>query len=371
MKLTVDARALKAALARLSGVISSRHHIPVLAMVHIEAGDGLRLRGSDADTHALSDCPAAVAVRGAVCAPYAEIAKLAAAAGSAEIEIEASGNVLRLTWGWSSASLLTIDPEDFPKAWGNPALLQPVDGDLFAAALNYCAPAMSTEEARYYLRGAHIEPHEGGTRFAATDGHRLHIATTPMNAFGGPVILGTREVALAAAVAGGGGPFRLYLSAEKWGCASDGIEVWGKTVDGSFPDIVRVIPRDPEFIATVDSADLVAAIGTAAIGTDGGAEKRASVTIRAAGDRIGIQGSGGGALAQGVSTEIPADVQHECVIKLAARYAVDALRAMPGDFVSIHDGGSIALLEPAEQRAEMRCSAVIMGMRTAEAVRAA
>lgn len=55
------------------------------------------------------------------------------------------------------------------------------------AAVSHCA---STEEARYYIGGAYIEPHPmGGVTMVATDGHLLAVAYDPTGKVDAPLIL--------------------------------------------------------------------------------------------------------------------------------------------------------------------------------------
>jgi hypothetical protein len=75
-----------------------------------------------------------------------------------------------------------LNPADLAAAAGAPMGPDYV-ADLPAAdlrrALSACAPAMSTDENRYILNGAHLELRRGFVSIVATDGRRLHAVQLP------------------------------------------------------------------------------------------------------------------------------------------------------------------------------------------------
>jgi hypothetical protein len=118
------------------------------------------------------------------------------------------------------------------------------------------APFVSNEETRYYLRGIHMmaDP-AGGVRLAATDGHALIVVRDPDGYYNGP------ESGVIIAVDG----HKAFVSACRKK-SMHGYKVEGDTtsnslnvvdvgsastaylhpapfIDGTFPDIARVVPR--------------------------------------------------------------------------------------------------------------------------------
>ena len=152
------------------------------------------------------------------------------------------------------------------------------------------AKSISTEETRYYLNGIHLS-HVGGMtyRAAATDGHRLSLITFElMDATGqlDGVILPRKAVRTILDIAGKrasprdeGIVMRLgsaihrnaveSLAPDKagvtraefqLGSGSAKVTVTTKLIDGTYPDVMRVIPASPSVSMLFKSAELQRAV---------------------------------------------------------------------------------------------------------------
>lgn len=114
------------------------------------------------------------------------------------------------------------------------------DSALFAAAMVF----VSDEQARWYLHGVHIEPAEGGgILLSATDGTALFRAYDAEGSATAPCIV---------AMAGGkppagwhNKPGLLEIDTEAGTARHATAPLCGvRNVDGAFPDVLRVIPRE-------------------------------------------------------------------------------------------------------------------------------
>lgn len=289
----VRAGTLAGALKDVTGVVAGRSLIPVLDHVLITVTDGrIALTATDLDMWVVrelasddaGEADSAAWKAGTVNFSMTVAAKVLAAV-LGEIDPDAmvvllaptdteSRAVLRA--GRARFKLVCLQVEDFP-------FVPPVDSDAafeirctqLADSFAAVEHAISTEETRYYLNGVFVHPVGLSLRFAATDGHRLarQMIDGPIGAASWPeMIIGRRTVAvldklLAGAIkaddaavtevsAAGAGRVQFSLP------AADGGDVLlvAKTIDGSFPDYVRVIPTDPPLRAVVDREALSAAV---------------------------------------------------------------------------------------------------------------
>lgn len=100
--------------------------------------------------------------------------------------------------------------------------------------LAWLAPAMSTEETRYYLNGVYID----NTKAVATDGHRLHLSPlktdSPIN-----VIIPRPLVALAVKH-----KVKTVNIGESYSAfTASGFTFYAKNIDGNYPDYTKAIPQ--------------------------------------------------------------------------------------------------------------------------------
>jgi DNA polymerase III subunit beta len=122
--------------------------------------------------------------------------------------------------------------------------------------------AISTEETRYYLNGLYLHTvSEGGEtklRAVATDGHRLALAEMPApeGAAGAPGVIVPRKTVQEARrlLEDAGESVQMQVSAAKVRFEFGRAALTSKVIDGSFPDYMRVIPRDNQKVVLIDNA---------------------------------------------------------------------------------------------------------------------
>ncbi|MEH7904028.1 DNA polymerase III subunit beta [Rhizobium laguerreae] len=134
-------------------------------------------------------------------------------------------------------------------------------------AIDGTIDAVSTDETRYYLNGVHIHNHNGHLRFVTTDGHRLYIQDTNVKTgkFEVNAILPTEGARFVASLLdghAGADPVKVELSASVAVFVFRDIAVSLKLLDGTFPDYQRVIPAEPDKVATVAGGTLSSAVAS-------------------------------------------------------------------------------------------------------------
>jgi len=234
MKLETTAGMLKAALNAIKPAIERRNTIPILSMVKF---DGKTIEGTNLDMWIKVDLPARLA-RGSLCVPFHPLLALighVAADQVVTLSGDAEGAVL--AFGQSSYEMLALEVDDFPGFDPIDAPVIKVDGDAMKRAIAYVAPAISTEETRYYLNGVWLE----GDVAVATDGHRLgsHPLGFSLGDAKGIVPVGAVRTIMAMPPATS---LQIDVAKVRFVVKAPGITLSGKLIDGTFPDWRRVVP---------------------------------------------------------------------------------------------------------------------------------
>jgi DNA polymerase-3 subunit beta len=261
MQFIVEAKGFAAALARLAPYARGATTIPVLThiLVRADAGGGLTLVATNLDQALTLRVPARVARAGAACLPAAALA--AHASGMAgDITCELEDGKLRMRARRSRCALSTLPEYDFPSpeaitrgaARGAFELAPSELTDLLAPVL----PTISPDPTRHYINGALLVDGRAGDdeapvlRAVSTDGHRATMRDLPMPEGGtlpvyeeASIIVPREAVQALLAMAGRSElPMRIEIGEAGLSCAQGQALFVSKLIDGSFPDVYRVIP---------------------------------------------------------------------------------------------------------------------------------
>jgi DNA polymerase-3 subunit beta len=289
MQLTIERAALLKALGHVQSVVERRNTIPILSNVLLSAGrDGVSFAATDLDMEILDEAEATVQTQGQITAPahtlYEIVRKLP---DGADVELRYAGDDPRLSVsaGRSRFALPVLPSGDFPvmSSEGLSVRYTLMKEDL-ARLIDKTRFAISTEETRYYLNGLYlhtvVEGGEARLRAVATDGHRLALAECPApeGAVGGPGVIIPRKTIdqVRRLLDDGSGPVDVQVSPAKVRFEFGRAALTSKVIDGSFPDYVRVIPRDNDRYMNVDTAVFASAVDRVATIS---AEKSRSVKL--------------------------------------------------------------------------------------------
>ena len=267
MKLTMERSALMKALGHVQSVVERRNTIPILSNVLVSAnGAGATFSATDLDMEIVDETSAQIGQGGQITAPahtlYEIVRKLP---DGADVELKFGGDDPRLSIqaGRSRFNLPVLPAGDFPvmSSDGLSAPIQVDTSDLMRL-IDKTRFAISTEETRYYLNGLYLHTiSDGGEtklRAVATDGHRLALAEMPApeGSVGAPGVIVPRKTVQEARrlLEDAGESVQLQLSAAKVRFEFGKAALTSKVIDGSFPDYVRVIPRDNQKVVLIDNA---------------------------------------------------------------------------------------------------------------------
>jgi DNA polymerase-3 subunit beta len=270
---TVGSAALRRALKPMSDIVRGAGHIPILECVKISvASSVVSIEATDLDISAFAKIDA-VAASGdwSLCLNARILSRIASVAGAMDVRIRPAEDnmaIVELGDGDAKYSLHSIDAGDFPAA----VEYDCTECHLFkvgelAKNLRKVSKYISTEETRYYLNGVYWSGDESGQKFVATDGHRLGLCYFSEDAkseqFGH--IIPRRSVHIIARHAPKTGTVRAGNFKDDKGdyrliFRHDEITFVTKTINGTFPDYKRIIPKNREAVIEFSRAELVEAI---------------------------------------------------------------------------------------------------------------
>jgi len=296
MQLTIERAALLKALGHVQSVVERRNTIPILSNVLLSATrEAMTLSATDLDMEIVDETPARVDAPGQITAPahtlYEIVRKLPE---GSEVQLRYNGEDPRLqvSAGRSRFNLPVLPSGDFPvmSSDGLSSRLT-IDTNDLIRLIDKTRFAISTEETRYYLNGLYLHTVvEGGVtklRAVATDGHRLALAEmiAPEGSAGAPGVIVPRKTIQEARrlLEDAGETVDLQISAQKVRFELGRAALTSKVIDGSFPDYVRVIPRDNNRILVVDNALFAQAVDRVATIS---AEKSRSVKMAVESGRV-------------------------------------------------------------------------------------
>jgi DNA polymerase-3 subunit beta len=368
MKVTVERGALLKGLSRAAAVVEKKSTIPILANVLLEAeGEELKLTATDLEQSIELKVPAQIALPGAITVEAAllhSITRELADGAQVTLELDAEKERLALAAGRSRYKLQTRPAADFPP-------VQPAEDAvrfaLPAAALRTMlakvAFAQSTEDARYYLNGVHLEAQAGGLFLAATQGHLLASARIEApegsTEISSAIIPRDAVAQLQALLAEVEGELEVAVSQGKQIRVSfDETALTSKLIDGNFPDWRRVVPQSNPHTLKVNREAFAAGIRRASVVSN---DKERRLQVALAGETMTLttlsHEHGEGVEEVPVAWEGP-----ELSLHFNAKYLLDTLAAIaaPDIEVRLADPSAPTLFQnPADDTAQW----VVMPMR--------
>jgi len=176
----VDRRALHNALKESARLAPTRAPLPHLSNVLLTGtSDKLTLSATDLTTRLTCDIPA----QGnpfETCVPAKLLANLVKPAGKSagDVVLDVSGDKICVTISGTTMQLPAMDPQLFPAGFSTEewALVGMCQAKALQEALAWVLPAASTDPTRKHLNSVYLDQ----DAVVATDGHRLHLAPSPL-----------------------------------------------------------------------------------------------------------------------------------------------------------------------------------------------
>ena len=333
MELTVDQSALSRALRLVARVAPPRPTLPILQMVLVTAEPGrLRLTATDAELALTTVVAADVAAEGRVAIPARLLGDYVAQLPGEPVRLsfEPQRQRVRAACGPFVATLATTDPDEFPAfpSTDERAAVE-LDAGRLRTAIERVAFAAARDESRPVLSGVLFDFGADGLTLAAADGFRLARARLP-EATAAPqqLLVPARAVAECARLLVDADAARLLPAPDGRGVAlmAGATVLYSRLIEGQFPDVERVIPRDARTRVTVETAAFAQAVRVAGLFGSGDARP---VLLEAAPDRLRLQARG--AESGEAESELPAALEGEPqAVALNTRLLADLLGAVAG-----------------------------------------
>ena len=363
MKFSTSRDTLLRPLRVVTGVVERRPTLPVLSNLYIEADAGaLTLRGTDLEVEIVARLTEGVEVQqsGATTVPahkLADIWQSLPESATVSVALEEQRAVVRS--GRSRFALATIPAADFPTerpllAAADDAQAEP-DGvrvDLPHADLRRLFDrtkfAMANGDVRYFLNGMLFEVAADSLRAAASDGHRMAMCT--LDRLGAKEVNELRVIVprksvldLERLIGDSDADIHLVFGANSLRATQGEYTLTTKLVDGQFPEVDRLIPRNTDHSIVGDRESMRQALHRAAILSN---EKSQDVRLQLESEQMVIRATN----PEQEEAEEVVSVEYDgnpAEIAFNVRYLQDVLGALETESIkfSMPESNNIAVLE--------------------------
>jgi len=371
MQFSIEKEVFLKALGRVQGIVEKRNTIPILSNVLIEAtGEMIQLTATDLEVGMQANYPAEISSVGKITVSAKKLYEIIKELPEQAIDFKAKENGwIEIRCGKALFNIVGLSPEEFPY-FPNPAqgTYLKITGSQLKEMIEKTSFAISTDESKYNLSGiffnTYVNEEKKFLRLVATDGHRLSLIQRKIE-----------ECDIAELAKGVIFPRKGIFELKKMADESDTTIEIGfmdnnavvrkdqtvvvmRLVDGEFPDYNRVIPKNNEFVATINRESLLHALRRMSILSS---EKSRGIKLNLGSNSLEISSSNpefGDA-----REDLEIDYRGPDVsIGFNARYLIDILQSLDQEDVELFlkDNLSPGLLQPKQDESYL---AVVMPMR--------
>jgi DNA polymerase-3 subunit beta len=271
MKLTAEREKLLAPLQAVIGVVERRQTMPVLANVLLGVRQGqLSITATDLEVELVASTEVAVQEAGDITVPGRKFVDiLRALPEKVAVSLTLEGEKMVIKAGRSRFSLSTLSAAEFPVIEDiNAQQTVQVSRKELLRLLEKTHFSMAQQDVRYYLNGMLLEIDAQLLRAVATDGHRLALCETGLEAkaqTSQQVIVPRKGVLELQRVLTEEGSAELAIGTNHVRAQIGDIRFTSKLIDGRFPEYSRVIPAAPTHAIRADRDVLRQALQRTAI----------------------------------------------------------------------------------------------------------
>jgi DNA polymerase-3 subunit beta len=340
---------LLATLQSVCGIVERRHTLPILANVLLRKnGPQIEWTTSDLEIQirTTADLGGDAGALNTTVAARKMIDILRSLPAQQAVSLTAAQNKLTLQAGKSRFTLQTLPAEDFPlvneAVEFGPSFAVPQKS--LRGLINQVHIAMAVHDIRYYLNGILFIAEGRTLTVVATDGHRLALAQTTLEAElpRQELILPRKTVLeLQRLLKDDDSPIEMRFAQNQAVFRFSGLEFVTKLVEGKFPDYNRVIPRNHRHALLLGRQPLLSALQRAAILTS---EKFKGVRLKFEPGLLSIAASN--AEQEEASEELEVDYNGDVIdIGFNVTYLIDVLSNLGSEMVqlALQDGNASAL----------------------------
>ena len=260
MKVVCDREKLREGLAIANNVIPSKGPKPVLENVCVVAtDDAVELLGTDLEVSIRYRIPdVQVAEPGTTVIPARVALDFVRDLSGETVTLETRDQNCTITSGADTCELVTIDADEFPviahfDAKGSVSL----QGGTLTRLITQTAFAAAREPGRYAMHGVLTEIDSDVLKLVATDGRRLALSTTPVDAGDrkiDPVIVPTKGMQLFCRVISDPlDQIQLSFGENQVGMKTPHAEIFARLIEGEFPRYAAVVPAESAHAMEADT----------------------------------------------------------------------------------------------------------------------
>ncbi|WP_019633684.1 DNA polymerase III subunit beta [Actinomadura atramentaria] len=271
MKFRIDRDALADAVAWTARTLPVRPPVPVLAGMHIEAGERLKLSAFDYEVSAQVATDIETEEAGTALVSGRLLAEICRSLPPHPVDVTTDGAKVMLRCGSAKFTLLTMPVEDYPTLPEMPPAAGAVGSDEFAAAVAQVAIAAGRDDTIPMLTGVRVEIEGETVTLASTDRYRLAVrelhwkperpdfsavALVPAKTLADTAksLTAGAEVSIALAATGGGAGEGMI------GFEGGGRRTTSRLLDGDFVKYRSLLPSEYAGLAEVNTAPFIEAV---------------------------------------------------------------------------------------------------------------
>lgn len=263
MEIEVSQDLLARALQLVQNVVEPRQTLPILANVLLQAEDKvLTLAATDLEVAVRTTVPAVVHAAGRITLNARKFHEIVRELPSDTLRLHVQEN----SWVFLSCSgaaykVVGLPADDFPSvpegARGGARLIA---GKL-KAVIGRTSFAISHDEGRYALNGVHLSLRQKQLELVATDGHRLAMASCPVEGTEEAAgIVPRKAVQELLRALGGEEEVEVALRENQFVLRMSAFQLVSRLIDGQFPNYEQVVPRGHPIRIVVARDALTAAL---------------------------------------------------------------------------------------------------------------
>ena len=349
MRFILPREALLKPLQQVVGVVERRQTLPVLSNLLVNvSSEGVSFTGTDLEVEMVARAAAEDLDPGEITIPARKLFDICRALpDGVRVKVEQNADRVALSAGRSRFTLATLPATEFPvidniDVVERVSLKESVLKDLIART----AFAMAHQDVRYYLNGLLLDLRDKTLRCVATDGHRLALTETELDAevtARRQIIIPRKGVLeLQGLFEAGDGIVELELGRNHIRVRRDSVTFTSKLIDGRFPDYEAVIPIGADKEVRVGREGLRFALQRAAILSN---EKYRGVKLEVSPNKLRIVAHNPEQEEAVEELEVQTPVA-DLSVGFNVNYLMDALAALSGEEIvlSLRDAQSSCLL---------------------------
>ncbi len=261
MNCSIDTPRLRLALQALSAVASHRETLPILSGILVEAeNQAVRLTAHNLSLGLETTLGARVEIPGKTVLPARLLTDLSRRLDDTSVLLDVTEHGAKVTWQHGEAHLPTQSADEYPRPpFGDMSQAISVAGPEFRRGVEHVAFAAGADPAQPILEGVRIRFGSESLEFLATDRSRVALSRRPVEhgqSVDGSVVFPASALITLNRLSGSVPTYELSWDPHGVTVRWDGTRLYSRLLDGSYPEVDRMIPEEYPLQAVVQKTAL-------------------------------------------------------------------------------------------------------------------